>query len=232
MLNLLSSFAYWFNEEEPISWIEEAWTSWLWWVLIGIAALFLLIIIVLFFKAIVRTRERRIAKEYAHERAKITKEQKRAERAAEKAAEKEQKKAEKEAAKARKETEREDKRRQKEMEEQTAAGVLVTEDQGRPREMISLTVNTDFTRRDFYVGDELVYDGLIVNAHFNREPFKEQVSGFSVVAPDMSKVGSPTVVVMYEDRATSYVIHVRENPNKKEEPVVQQQPAQIGRAHV
>ena len=226
MLNLLCVYTYWFNEEEPISWIKEEWTSWLWWVLIAVAALFLLTIIFLFFKAIRRSRQRRIAREVAHERALLTKEQRRAE----KAAEKERKRAEREAEKARKETEKEDKRRQKEMEEQTAAGLVVEEQPLSPREMISLTVNTDFVRRDFYVGDELVYDGLIVNAHFNREPFKEQVAGFSVVAPDMTKVGSPTVVVMYQDRATSYVVHVRENPAKREEaqpapqPVVQAQP--------
>ena len=81
-----------------------------------------------------------------------------------------------------------------------------------PREMISLTVNTDFVRRDFYAGDTLTHDGLIVNAHYNREPFKEQVSNYTVVAPDMSKAGSPMVVVMYQDRATSYPITVRENP--------------------
>ncbi|MCH5159337.1 MAG: hypothetical protein J1F66_00620 [Clostridiales bacterium] len=96
-----------------------------------------------------------------------------------------------------------------------------------PREMISLTVNTDYVRRDFYVGDSLVHDGLIVNAHYNREPFKEQVSNFTVIAPDMSRPGNPTVVVMYQDRATSYTVTVRENPyaqQKQPEPQQQVQP--------
>ena len=98
-----------------------------------------------------------------------------------------------------------------------------------PREMISLTVNTDFVRRDFYVGDSLVHDGLIVNAHYNREPFKEQVYNYTVIAPDMSRVGNPTVVVMYQDRASSYTITVRENPyaqQKQPEPQVVAQPQQ------
>ena len=78
-----------------------------------------------------------------------------------------------------------------------------------PREMISLTVNSDYVRRDFYVGDSLVHDGLLVYAHYNKEPVKEQVSNYTVIAPDMSREGNPTVVVMYQDRATSYPITVR-----------------------
>ena len=88
----------------------------------------------------------------------------------------------------------------------------IQEQQVGPREMISLTVNTDYVRRDFYVGDTLTYDGLMVFAHYNREPVKEQVYNFSVVAPDMSRVGNPTVVVMFQGRAITYPIVVRENP--------------------
>lgn len=234
MLNnlLFNAFSYWFDQDTKIEWIKDEWTKPLWIALVCIAALFLLIIIFMFFKAIRRTRERRVAREVARERAVLTREQKHAEKEAEKV----RKQAEKEARKAQKEAAREDKRREKEKNrledsaatdqvssEQSIAAMLALDREEHPREMISLTVNTDFVRRDFYVGDELTYDGLIVNAHFNREPFKEQVSGFSVVAPDMSKIGSPTVVVMYQDRATSYVVHVRENPDKREEQPVQPQ---------
>ena len=104
-----------------------------------------------------------------------------------------------------------------------------------PREMISLTVNTDYVRRDFFAGDSLTYEGLIVNAHYNREPFKEQVYNYTVIAPDMSKPGNPTVVVMFQDRATSYTVTVRPNPYAQQQQQhfdpyaqqpVQQQPVQ------
>ena len=120
LTNLLNAFTYWFNQDEPISWIKEEWSPWLWWAIIGIATLFLLIVIVLFFKALVRTRERRIVREAAHEKALAEKEQRRAEKAAEKAAEKERKQAAKEAEKARKLAEKENKRKQKEEKEQVA----------------------------------------------------------------------------------------------------------------
>ena len=223
---LLSAFTYWFNQEESISWIKDEWTKPLWITLICIAAFFLLMIIVLFFRAIIRTRERRIAKEYAEEIAEAERERLRAEKQAEKAEAKERKRAEKEAARARKEAEREDRRREREEKKNRVDDATLSEvgdgdpsvmaviaAEGPKRELISLTVNTEHVRRNFYVGDEFNHDGLIVNAHFNREPFKEQVSEFSVVAPDMSKVGSPTVVVMYKERESSYVIHLRENPS-------------------
>ena len=103
------------------------------------------------------------------------------------------------------------------VEPQAVAATAQPQQSTGPREMISLTVNTDFVRRDFYVGDSLVHDGLIVNAHYNREPFKEQVSNYTVIAPDMSKAGTPTVVVMFQDRATSYTVNVRENIYKQKE---------------
>ena len=102
----------------------------------------------------------------------------------------------------------------------------VAEQPTTPREMISLTVNTDYVRRDFYVGESLVHDGLLVYAHYNKEPFKEQVSNYTVISPDMSREGNPTVVVMYQDRASSYTVTVRANPNANKQPEQPVQPVQ------
>ena len=81
-----------------------------------------------------------------------------------------------------------------------------------PRQMVSLQISAEHARRDFFVGDNFVYDGLMVTAIYNREPVREQVYNFTVVPPDMSRPGNPTVVVMCQDRASSYTISVRENP--------------------
>ena len=94
-----------------------------------------------------------------------------------------------------------------------------------PRQMVSLQISAEHARRDFFVGDNFSYDGLMVTAIYNREPVREQVYNFTVVPPDMSRPGNPTVVVMCQDRASSYTISVRENPYAQpKQPVVAPQP--------
>ena len=62
MLNLLNSFTYWFKQDDVVSWIKEGWTRWAWWIALGLAILFLIIIFVLFFTALARTRQRNMTK--------------------------------------------------------------------------------------------------------------------------------------------------------------------------
>ena len=203
---LLSAFAYWFNQEEGISWIKDEWTKPLWIALICVAALFLLMIIVLFFRAIIRTHQRRLAKEAAEEIAEAERERKREERAAEKAAERERKRTEREAEKARKQAEkeaekanklaeREEKRRTKEEKktrvvEETATAevaaeptpvIAVVASEEPVRELTGLTVDPTIAQREFTVGDEFNCDGLLLKMEYNRAPFIETRVDYTLV---------------------------------------------------
>ena len=348
LINLLNAITYWFNKDTAIPGLKEEWTKWIWLVVLGLGVLLLLSIIVLFFKAIRRTRQRKVERRIQKEVAAATKADKKAEKEEEKRRKEEEKrqKNEKKSKKKDKEQDQEQqptvvaaaveersvervltgitldvgvvqrdfkvgdefncdglmvnasfnlapmqemfanisvvdqstfemavngtlsgvyvcrpdlskagkttvrvcfnkqlalytisvaekpqeepKKEEKHPEPQPVAAVAVAEPQQQqqtgPREMISLTVNTDYVRRDFYAGDNFNYEGLIVNAHFNREPFKEQVYNYTVVAPDMSRAGNPTVVVMYQGRASSYTITVRSNPYAQQPQQQQYQP--------
>lgn len=91
------------------------------------------------------------------------------------------------------------------------------------RTLLYITLNTDGVQKEFYAGDALNHDGLIVTAVFNTEPTEVVVDDYSVLAPDMSKEGNPTVTVVYQDRSVGYRITVNalpEEERKKREPII------------
>ena len=233
MLNLLSVFSYWFDQEEPISWIEEAWNKWLWWALIGLAALLLLTIVVLFFKAISRTRERQVERRVAREVA---------------AVEKRHRKAEKEAAK---EAKKEVVMSVAAVQEQPAAApqvVYVEAPQHEPveRTLTGLTVELGIVQRQFTVGEEFNCDGILINTFYNTEPMVQPVLGYSIVddeeykhlndverlvgayviRPNLNEAGIKIVIVRYNNRSTLYTISVKQ-PKAVETPVVQPAPEPV-----
>ena len=227
MLNLLSVFSYWFDQEEPISWIEEAWNKWLWIALICVAALFLLTMMVLFFKAVVRSRERELAKRIAREVA---------------VAEKKRKKAEKEAKK-------ESASVVAAVQEQPATVqreivyVEAKETEPAERMLTGISLETGIVQRFFTVGEEFNCDGLLVNTYYNVEPMVQPVLGYSIVdeaeynsladvekligayviRPNLSEAGIKVVVVRYGNRQTLYTISVKP-PKAAEIPVAQPTP--------
>ena len=239
MLHLLNVFSYWFDQEEPISWIEEAWNKWLWWALIGLAALLLLTIVVLFCKALFRTRERQIERRVAREVA---------------AVEKRHRKAEKEATK---EAKKETVNVVAAVQAQPAAApqvVYVEAPQHEPAErtLTGLTVELGIVQRYFTVGEEFNCDGILVNTYYNTEPMVQPVLGYTIVddaeynkladvqkligayilRPDLSNAGVKAVVVRYGNRSTVYTISVKppkaEEPGKVVEvPVVQPEPVVV-----
>ena len=91
------------------------------------------------------------------------------------------------------------------------------------RELVSLSLNTDNVQKEFFVGDALNHDGLVVTASYNAEPFTEEVQDYTVLPPDMDKEGSPTVSVVYQDRTVGYRINVvalPEEERKQREPII------------
>lgn len=217
LLNLLNATAYWFSEDQPISWIKDGWTTWIWWVLIALATLFFLIIIVLFFKSLSRTRQR---------------EEVRRIRAQEKKAQKAELKAAK-AAKADAHHEEKVVAVAAESQPQPQPQPVVQEKQEVKRTLVGICVDTGIVKRHFEVGDEFVCDGLVVKAYYNLAPITDSVVGYAIVddieygrlsdseknagayilRPSLVDVGTKFVVVRYRDCATVYTIAVKPSEN-------------------
>lgn len=90
----------------------------------------------------------------------------------------------------------------------------VEEEPQEERVLQYITLNTDNVQKEFTAGDALNHDGLTVTAVFNTEPTEVQVDDYSVLAPDMSKEGNPTVTVVYQDRSVGYRITVNAAPEE------------------
>ncbi|MCH5156898.1 MAG: bacterial Ig-like domain-containing protein [Clostridiales bacterium] len=99
----------------------------------------------------------------------------------------------------------------------------------KTRELLSISLNTDNVKKDYFVGDSLDHEGLVVLAHYNVEPLEEEVADYAVLPPDMGKKGKPTVTITYQGKTVGYQITVTPAPEEpKEEPqVVEQQPTVI-----
>ena len=229
MLNLLNAITYWFNDIDPISWLQEDWTRWVWLTALILAGIFLLTIIGLFFKALQRSSERRVEKRIAREVAAVEKRHKRAEKELQKEAQKQ------------------------------SAGVVAMQTQEQPlqqREVIyveapyepeermltGVGVELGIVQRYFTVGEEFNCDGILVNTYYNTEPMVHPVIAYSIVdekeykkladvqkligayviRPDLSKEGTKVVVVKYGNRSTVYTISVKQPVAAVEQPVVQQ----------
>ncbi len=100
------------------------------------------------------------------------------------------------------------------------------------RELVSLSLNTDNVQKDFYVGDSLNHDGLVVTANYNVEPLTEEVQDYTILPPDMSKEGTPTVSVVYQDKMVGYGINIvalPEEERKKHDVVIEEESFEAGR---
>ena len=232
--NLLNAFAYWFKEEERISWIPEEWTKWIWWAALALAALFLLIIIILFFKAIVRTRQRELVRRVASEEAEVTRKKKRAERQARR----EQRKAEKEARRRKKDEVLVQEEPKAEVPPVVVAApvepVVVVQQPKEEvkRELLGISFETGIVQRHFTVGDQFTCDGLVVKAYYNLAPTTDTLVSFAIVddieynrlsdsekdtgvyvlRPSLREAGIKYVVVRFQNRAGMYTIAVKPLP--------------------
>ena len=223
MLNLLGTFAYWFEENDRISWIPEDWTVWVWWALVALAAVLLFAIIVLFFKAIIRTRQRAEARRIRTEVKK-----------AQKAAIKEEKLRMKEEKRLAREHTAE--KENVEFEERPAAVAVEERKVSVERTLMGISLEMGIVQRHFTVGDEFRCDGLVVKAFYNTEPITNTVITYAIVddveyqrmvehqklvgayvlRPSLNEAGIKFVVVKYKDRSTVYTISVKPSPNAVE----------------
>lgn len=89
------------------------------------------------------------------------------------------------------------------------------EEEKPERLLLYITVNTDAVKKDFVEGDPFTDEGLIVTAHFNLEPLEANIENYSIVAPDMTKAGSPNVSVQYQDRTVGYRINIAARPEEE-----------------
>ncbi len=82
------------------------------------------------------------------------------------------------------------------------------------RELVYIEANTDNVRKDFMAGDAFDCNGLVVTAHFNTEPLEIDIEDYSILAPDMSKEGTASVSIHYQDRTVGYRINIAAAPAK------------------
>ena len=111
--------------------------------------------------------------------------------------------------------------------------------------MMSISINTDNVQKEYTVGDAINDDGLVVIGHYSIEPLEEEIADYSVLPPDMSKPGKPTVTITYQGKTVGYRINVNpadeveaepapvveEEPQPREPIVVEQQPTVIVQQH-
>ncbi|MCH5160276.1 MAG: hypothetical protein J1F66_05490 [Clostridiales bacterium] len=212
LTNLLNSITYWFNQKNSIDALNN-YTPWLWVAVIGLAALFLIIIIVLFCKAVRRSRQRDLARYIAIGVSAATED--RPATVASTAAP---------------------------VEKVVYVPAPPAETAPVERTLTGISAEIGIVQRNFFVGDEFNCDGLLVNAFYNTAPVSQSVVGFIIVnddeynrlddenklanvyvlSPDLSKVGVRLVTVRYGEYSSVYTVVVSEKraPQPEPEPVV------------
>ena len=228
MKNLLSALTYWFSQEDPVSWIAEDWTRWIWLTALILAGIFLLTIIGLFFKALQRSSERRVERRIAREVAAVEKRHRKTEKELQKEAQKQS------ASVVAMQTHTAEPQRE----------IVYVESPREPEErmLTGISLELGIVQRYFTVNEEFNCDGILVNTYYNTEPMVQPVLGFTIIEeseykklnnvqqligayvmkPDLSKAGVKAVVVKYGNRTTVYTINVR--PQVEATPVIQPEP--------
>ena len=84
-----------------------------------------------------------------------------------------------------------------------------TEKEEVPVTLASLSVSSKPTKTTYYVGDSFSKSGLKVTAKYSDGTTKDVTSKVTLSSPDMSKSGTKTVTVSYEDKTTNFVITVK-----------------------
>ena len=97
----------------------------------------------------------------------------------------------------------------------------------KQRELMYITLNTDNVQKEYTVGDSINHEGLIVTANYNVEPIEEEVTDYTVISPDMSKKGKPTVTVSYQDKTVGYQITVKAAQVVEQPKVIEEEPTVI-----
>lgn len=117
----------------------------------------------------------------------------------------------------------------------------------KPRQLVSISLDTSVVRREYVVGEKFDPSGLIVSAHFSDEPYESTLQDFTIVTPelitklardgktpedllgcriylpDLSVEGKPTVTVGFQDKVAAFAITV----SKPEEEVVEAPAPQV-----
>lgn len=100
------------------------------------------------------------------------------------------------------------------------------------RSLVDISLDVSSVRREFAAGEEFGKDGLIVYAHYDAEPFTEQVEDYEITAPDTATAGEKEVYINYRGKTASYAVTVAEPVVEEapaepvEEPVVEEAPAE------
>lgn len=85
------------------------------------------------------------------------------------------------------------------------------------RTLTGITLNTDSVKKEYFVGEKFDDYGLVVTAHYDSEPYEEEVKDYSINAPFIDLAGEAIVTVSYCDMYADYTITVEQN---EEEPVI------------
>ena len=209
--NLLNAITYWFNQNNSVDALSN-YTQWLWVAVIALAAIFLLIIIILFCKAVRRSKQRDLARYIAIGVSTATEDK--AHTVASTAV----------------------------TEKVVYVPAPPVETPPVERTLTGISAEIGIVQRNFFVGDEFNCDGLLVNAYYNVAPVSQSVVGCIIVnddeynrldeenklanvyvlSPDLSKVGVRLVTVRYGEFSSVYTVVVSEKPapQPEAEPVV------------
>lgn len=78
------------------------------------------------------------------------------------------------------------------------------------RMLTGITLDTSVVKREYAVGEKLDTNGLVVTAHYTKEPIALTVYDYEIAAPDMDVEGKLVVTILYEGMSAVYAIYVGE----------------------
>ncbi len=91
-----------------------------------------------------------------------------------------------------------------------ASAILYAVWQKNPETVSSISVATQPTKTEYYVGDSFDSAGLAIKVVMSDGTTKTITSGFTIAKPDMTTSGTKTVNVSYGGKTTSFTINVKE----------------------
>lgn len=103
-----------------------------------------------------------------------------------------------------------------EKEEEVNVPVVKVEDVKEPAErilkgvrtLVSLSLNTENARREYFAGEKFSAVGLVVKANYDLEPFTEIIKDYEIQPVDMNQIGLQNVLVTFGGQSISFQINI------------------------
>ena len=100
--------------------------------------------------------------------------------------------------------------------DQSATFTIIVDEEGHSSAtLISIAIEGEF-KKEYYVGEELDFSGMVVKASFSDGSSKE-ITNYQIYKPDTKTAGIKRVTIIYIDQTATFNITVREKPAEQPE---------------